>query len=430
MKRAVVVGTGAGGATVAKEIQGHFDVTILEAGKAFRPFSLSLKIPEKLKKSGLMFDEKLIQLLFPTMRVRKTDDRMILINAIGHGGTTTICAGNAVRKDEDLNKLGIDLDQEFEELYREVPVSVNHDRLWRKPTRQLFEICQEMGLDPQPTPKMGYYEHCRSCGHCILGCPHGVKWDSRQFLRMALDKGARLLSGCKVEKVVIENGRSTGVLAKYRQRLQFFPADLVILAAGGLGTPVILQNSGIQCKPHLFVDPVLCVACERPNSFQNKEIPMPFVSQKQGYILSPYFDPLSFYFNRKWKSPAKNILSLMIKLADANAGTLTGKTIDKSLTTQDHEKLEEAVALCVEILERLGVKKDETFLGTINAGHPGGMLPLTTEDAQSMHSPRLPGNLYAADATLLPRSLGNPPILTIMAMAKRIAKVIQSLKTG
>ena len=155
MNKAIVVGTGAGGATVAKEIQGHFDVTMLEAGKEFRHLSLGLEIPGALKKTGLLFDEKLIQLLFPAMRIRKTDDRMILINAIGHGGTTTISTGNAIRKDEDLNKLGINLDREFEEIYKEIPVSVDHDRLWRKPTRQLFEICQRMGFEPQPTPKMG-----------------------------------------------------------------------------------------------------------------------------------------------------------------------------------------------------------------------------------------------------------------------------------
>jgi choline dehydrogenase-like flavoprotein len=37
----------------------------------------------------------------------------------------------------------------------------------------------------------------------------------------------------------------------------------------------------------------------------------------------------------------------------------------------------------------------------------------------------LPDNLYVADASILPQSLGLPPILTIMAMAKRIAKIIK-----
>ncbi len=55
----------------------------------------------------------------------------------------------------------------------------------------------------------------------------------------------------------------------------------------------------------------------------------------------------------------------------------------------------------------------------------GGMLPLTPAEAETLHSPLLPENLYVADASILPQSLGLPPILTIMAMAKRIAKIIK-----
>lgn len=64
------------------------------------------------------------------------------------------------------------------------------------------------------------------------------------------------------------------------------------------------------------------------------------------------------------------------------------------------------------------------MLGTLNSGHPGGMLPLTADDAEALHSRSLPDNLYVADACLLPKSLGLPPILTIMALAKRIAKIV------
>jgi choline dehydrogenase-like flavoprotein len=67
------------------------------------------------------------------------------------------------------------------------------------------------------------------------------------------------------------------------------------------------------------------------------------------------------------------------------------------------------------------------FLGTINAGHPGGMLPLGPQEAETFHHSRLPANLYVADATLFPTSLGNPPILTIMAMAKRVSKLCSQL---
>ena len=50
-------------------------------------------------------------------------------------------------------------------------------------------------------------------------------------------------------------------------------------------------------------------------------------------------------------------------------------------------------------------------------------MPLTEREATSLHHDALPRNLYVADATVLPRSLGFPPILTIMALAKRVARL-------
>jgi choline dehydrogenase-like flavoprotein len=240
-------------------------------------------------------------------------------------------------------------------------------------------------------------------------------------LQLAVEHGAALETGCKVERVVIEQGKATGVVARTGLLRRFYPADLVILAAGGLGTPVILQSSGIPCEPRLFVDPVLTVAAHWPDALQCKEIEMPFVVQREHFILSPYFDFLSFFFNKAWQHPAKDILGIMIKLADTNVGSISRRTIAKRLTAGDRQSLGAGVDLCKQILRRFGVKEEDIFLGTINAGHPGGMLPLTAAEAQSFHPARLPANLYVADATLLPCSLGNPPILTIIALAKRVS---------
>ena len=76
------------------------------------------------------------------------------------------------------------------------------------------------------------------------------------------------------------------------------------------------------------------------------------------------------------------------------------------------------------ILVRMGIPEDRHFLGTLNAGHPGGMLPLTAAEKNSLHNAELPDNLYVADAAILPAAMGNPPILTIMALAKKIASVL------
>jgi len=124
MKKVIVVGSGAGGAAAALMLQGKFAVTVLEAGREFKPFSFNLPALEKLKKTGLFFDERAIRLLFSSMRVHKTEDGMIMVRGTCLGGTTTLSCGNALRMDNCLQELGIDLGDEFEELYREIPVTM------------------------------------------------------------------------------------------------------------------------------------------------------------------------------------------------------------------------------------------------------------------------------------------------------------------
>ncbi len=431
MTTALVVGSGAGGAVVAKELQGLLDVSIVEAGKEFRPFRWPLPRLERLRKTQLLIDEREISFFFPAMQVRKATGGMVLVNGATVGGTTTIATGNAVRMDADLKAIGIDLDREFDELALEIAITTAHQRGWHDATRELFAACHDLRLQPQPTPKMGVHERCAHCGRCVLGCPLGVKWDSRRFVDQAVAQGARLIQGCRVERLVIQHGRAIGVEARAGSHRRFLPADLVVLAAGGLGTPAILQRSGIACEPRLAVDPVLCVAARQPGSAHCHEVSMPFIVQRDGYIVSPYFDYLSFFFNRSWRHPATDLVSLMVKIADSSAGSLDNGRIRKDLTDEDKRRLDDGVRLCRTILEQLGIRPEHTFLGTLNAGHPGGMLPLGEREAESLHDERLPPNVYVADATLLPRALGNPPSLTIMALAKRVAKTsIHTLGSG
>jgi choline dehydrogenase-like flavoprotein len=116
-RRAIVVGSGAGGATVAKELQGEFDVTVVEAGKDFRRATLDRRAIERLRRSRLLLDPRLVRVVYPPIRFRRTPD-MLLVNGIGTGGTTTMATGNGIRMDEDLRVLGLDLDREFDQIAR------------------------------------------------------------------------------------------------------------------------------------------------------------------------------------------------------------------------------------------------------------------------------------------------------------------------
>ncbi len=424
-KTAIVVGTGAGGAMAAKELQKEFQVTILEAGKEFKPFSYPVDFLAGFRRTGLFFDEKMISLLLPSMIIDHTED-MVVVSGRCIGGTTTLATGNAVRCDEKLKELGIDLDREFQELYSELPITTDHQKHWNKTTRDMYSVFEEMGLDPVVTPKLMKAEQCTACGHCAIGCPTGAKWDTRELVREAVENGAELISGCEVTDVLIEDGIAKAVHAKYRGRKVTYTADVIVLAAGGLNTPVILEKSDIPVQKTLFVDPVLCVAGELEGIRQDRQVLMPFISQQNGYILSPYMDYLSYFFNKDWYRPMQSFASIMIKLADEETGYTDGKRVEKKMSVQDHRTMGKAVSLSREILERMGVPASKQVLGTLNAGHPGGMMPLNREQKDTLHDSSLPANLYVADATILPGSLGNPPILTIMALAKKISGIIRN----
>lgn len=178
------------------------------------------------------------------------------------------------------------------------------------------------------------------------------------------------------------------------------------------------------CYFSQYYTPAVCLAAPMEGARQDRQLLMPFVSRRQRYIISPYMDWLSFFFNKEWRRPMDGMVSLMIKLADTEQGDVHDGHMQKTLTAVDHQYLKQGVEDCREILLRMGVREQDIFLGSLNAGHPGGMLPLTEAEAQTLHSPLLPANLYVADATILPQALGLPPILTIMALAKRIAKNI------
>lgn len=423
-KTAIVIGTGAGGATIARELQGEYQVTILEAGKAFKPLKVPVQFLAKFRKTGLFFDERLVRILIPSMFVRKSAE-IVVPYGIGLGGTTTLSAGNAVRYDGALKGIGIDLDREFEELYKEIPITTDHRKDWPENVEKMYSAFEELGLKPEVMPKFMDAEKCVNCGQCTLGCAYGSKWDTRVWVSEAVKKGARLVTGCKVQRLEIKGGKVTAVEGRIGLKKVRYSADVIVLAAGGLGTPIVLEASGIKCEHKLFVDPLFCVAGEIPGFKQDKQMVMPFVSQQDGYIISPYLDHLSLFFDKKWTQPVDGIVSIMVKMADEETGSVDKKKLDKEMTEKDRARMEEAIALCRKILVKMGVPEEKQLVGKIGGAHPAGMFPLTENEKETLHSSRLPENLYVADSSLLPKSMGNPPILTIMALAKKIAGIIR-----
>jgi len=423
--KAIVVGSGAGGATAARELQSKgFDVTILEAGPPFKPFTWNLSHIELIKRLGLL-KTGITKYFFPQAELRQSSPELMLVRGLTTGGCTVLSCGNIVRADHGLKDIGLDLSPEFQELEDEIhPKPFPQDK-WRPLTTKMFHTAKDLGLNPHPTPKAVDPKRCISCGLCELGCKTGARWDSRKFMKQAVRSGAKLNTSSPVEKVLIEGGKVSGVQIKSRG-VQTLKADVVVLAAGGIGTAQILKNSGLHAEDRLWADIVLTLGGISPDARQLEEPPMLWYTSHDNFILSSYLDIFSHLFHKPWrKIPIENRVGLMVKLADAEEGTVSANgKVEKSLTSYDQERMDLAISQAREIMEGAGVS--EPFVqGMYNAGHLGGTVPLKKEDVPNMRPSWLPEGLWIADLSLAPKSQGLPTILLASALALRVARKIQ-----
>jgi choline dehydrogenase-like flavoprotein len=156
---------------------------------------------------------------------------------------------------------------------------------------------------------------------------------------------------------------------------------------------------------------------------------MAWFVKRDNYILSPYFDLLSYWFHKPWKSvPVEDRVGMMIKLADTEQGAVAADgTVKKSLTKSDSETLEKAKIEAKRIMEASGVTGPFVD-GLAHGGHLGGTAPLTKDDVDTMHPSWLPEDLWVADLSLMPRSQGLPTMLTTAALSLRVARKIAEEK--
>lgn len=421
--RAVVVGSGAGGATAARELASRgFEVLVLEAGSPFKPFTRRLGWAEPLRRLGLI-GEGTFTRLFPHMWIERPSEGLMLVRGVTTGGSTALSCGNMVRAERGLKEIGLDLKPEFEELEALLGVMPVPRERWRPVTQRMFDVAEELGLDPRPTPKAVDMDLCASCGLCELGCATGAKWDARRFLSDLEEMGGRVESGSPVGRVLVEEGEAKGVeLERSSRRVG---ADVVVLAAGGIGTAQILSKSGYPPRGGLWADVVLTLGGALDGADQIRETPMVWYAERGGYILSPYPDILSHWFHGPWRRvPLRDRVGLMAKLADEPNGYLEEDgTVVKALTDLDRERLREAMDLASEVMEAAGVT-GPFVEGLANGGHLGGTVPLSSEEVPTMRPSWLPDGLWVADLSLVPVSQGLPTILTTAAIALRVARRI------
>ncbi len=94
----------------------------------------------------------------------------------------------------------------------------------------------------------------QGCGYFQVNQKSGVRWNStKAFLRPALKRSNLTVhTGVRVDKVLLQDGRAHAVAARWQGADHRFESrGEIILCAGAIGSPNILQRSGIGPRPLL-----------------------------------------------------------------------------------------------------------------------------------------------------------------------------------
>lgn len=273
----VVVGAGSAGCILAAGLSdgGKNSVILLEAGPTDRhPF---VKIPLGY---GLLFHDKVRNYQYSSEAEPTLNGRRIYIprgKTVGGSGSINAlvyCRGMPADyegwKAGGLSNWGWDNVRPYFEANErrndaEFGVSVTNPVSEMHPFTQIFfEAAKELSIPTSddfngPNPEgVGYYH---------ITTKSGFRSTSADvFLRPALRKRyVRLLTGAIVQKINIKNGIATDVTFTHKGKLQKAAARRgVVLAAGAINSPQLLQLSGVGDPEHLGrigVDTVL----ENPN---------------------------------------------------------------------------------------------------------------------------------------------------------------------
>ena len=157
-----------------------------------------------------------------------------------------------------------------------------------KGTQAFIDCANELGFEAIRMPKFIRDEDCKPCGKCSFGCPRDAKWSGKDFVDIAIENGAELITDAEVTKVIFSDKKITGVEYIKDNIKQNISSDLVILCAGAVDSAVILQKSGIDAGNKLFFDPFVSVGGYLKDIKYNSEVQMNAFAIGKEYIQSPH----------------------------------------------------------------------------------------------------------------------------------------------
>lgn len=335
-------------------------------------------------------------------------------------------------------------------------------------------------------------KNCTMTGACFSGCATDRKQSMlATYLPWAVALGASIYADTRVTKVLAMDGQASGVLAEIidpatgkKKADVRVDAPIVVVAAGPVQTPLLLLKSGLansssQVGKNFACHPTMSVTAEfdqEVNDFHGAThslyMDQNTLPNKGGYLLlNAIQEPVEAGFQVEpgtgkpyvaYMTGYKNTIRLISLIHDKNVGEVKWengqKQIHYTVDNDDFNAMKKGLVATAKILFAAGARKlylpssnkvviestdqIESIIGALKneparykytSFHPQGTCRMGRDPKTTVVNPygetHDVKNLYVADASLLPTSIGYNPSETVYALASYISDNIVKAHT-
>ena len=469
---ACVIGTGAGGAPMAKELaEGGMSVAMLEEGGHFTTDEFTARPREMMA--------RLYRDAAQTVTLGNTPIVLPLGKSIG--GTTLINSGTCFRTPPAVlemwgERFGLhelsaaELDPYFRRVERVQNVVQVPEELAGRNALVVKRGAERLGWSGD-----FIYRNVRGCvgsGVCNFGCPTSAKQHvGLTYVPLAWDAGATTYRGCRAKRVDVRNGRVRAVeattLGGGRLRVE---CDAVVVACGAIATPLLLARNGLggesgELGRNLSIHPATGVralfdedvdmATGVPQSYYIDEFADEGI-MFEGAAGPPDYAAMSFPFSREKHRQImldyRRVSQFGLMVSDTSRGFVRERAgraeMRYDLNRDDAATFKRGIERLCELYWEAGAKVVYPPVEGVGELHDGELEPLREHpmrphdlillafhplgtaraDARAGHGVvdadlKLRGveGVYVADGSVVPSSIGVNPQLTIMCLSTRLA---------
>jgi choline dehydrogenase-like flavoprotein len=475
----VIVGSGAGGAVTAKVLaEAGLEVVVLEAG----PYLNRDDYPEEpLAALVALYRDGGLTVAQGRPAIPTPVGRAVGGTTVINSGTCFRTPEPVL--DRWVADHGIDwaahLDADYAEAEEMLAVEAVDPESMGRNGRLLLEGAERLGVSHGPLRR-----NARACVQCS-SCPLGCRLDAKRamhvtYLPRAAAAGARIRAGVEARELIFDGRRARGVRCRAgtgRPGASTRPFEVrarkaVILAGGAFGTPELLLRSGFRSPGealgrNLRIHPACWVGARFEDEVRGWEGVMQSYAvdewEDRGLLLEATFTPLAF--GGQWLPGTGaehqrrllefgNLASTGVHLSDKSAGRVRlgsdgSLRIGYQLTREDADRLVFGIARAAELFYAAGATEVYPQISGVRtlprgriaeleaspprrremrleAFHPMGTARMDADPRRGVTAPdgAVHGAeaLYVADGSLLPSSIGVNPMMTIIAMASRVAR--------